>query len=146
MVHKIGGGARTQLFALGADAPLFERELWPGELIIFRDDRFRHSATPLLGSEGGSAQRDAMVCTVTFGEDAIRPLLLSLHDSARHVQVDALAALQVIGPAHPDALLAVLREPDARLRVAAAEAITAVGQAMAPGLVAALSAPLAACR
>jgi HEAT repeat protein len=75
----------------------------------------------------------------TFGEAAIRPLLLSLHDSERRVRVDALAALQVIGPAHPDALLAALREPDARMRVAAAEAIAAVGPAMAPGLVAALT-------
>jgi hypothetical protein len=66
VVDKIGGGARTQLFALGDETVVFEQELRPGELIIFRDDRFRHSATPLLGAESGSTQRDAMVCTVNY--------------------------------------------------------------------------------
>lgn len=66
VIDKIGGGARTQLFALGEETLLFEQELWPGELIIFRDDRFRHNATPLLPAEDGTAQRDAMVCTVNY--------------------------------------------------------------------------------
>jgi hypothetical protein len=66
VIDKIGGGARTQLFALDDEILLFEQELRPGELIIFRDDRFRHNATPLLPAEDGTAQRDAMVCTVNY--------------------------------------------------------------------------------
>jgi 2OG-Fe dioxygenase len=66
VVDKIGAGARTQLFALDDEILLFEQELRPGELIIFRDDRFRHNATPLLPAEDGIAQRDAMVCTVNY--------------------------------------------------------------------------------
>jgi hypothetical protein len=66
VIDKIGGGARTQLFALSGDTRLFDDELRPGDLIIFRDDRFRHNATPLLAAADGTAQRDAMVCTVNY--------------------------------------------------------------------------------
>ena len=66
VVDKIGGGARTQLCGLDHDEILVEDELHPGDLIVVRDDRFRHNATPLTPPPDGPARRDALVCTVNY--------------------------------------------------------------------------------
>jgi 2OG-Fe dioxygenase len=66
VVDKIGGGARTQLYGLDRDEVLVEDELGPGDLIIVRDDAFRHNATPLTPPREVPARRDALVCTVNY--------------------------------------------------------------------------------
>src|SRR5262249_41151233 len=66
VVGKAGGGAQTQLYELDTENIVFKSELQPGELIIFRDSVFQHNATPLLGSDNQSPQRDAMVCTINY--------------------------------------------------------------------------------
>lgn len=66
VVDKIGSGARTQLFELDTDNDAYNGELRPGELIIFRDNIFRHSTTPLVRSGDQVPQRDAMVCTINY--------------------------------------------------------------------------------
>jgi hypothetical protein len=69
VLDKIGCGATTQLYGLHSGELVFERELAPGELIIFRDDRFRHNVTPLRAPESGTpTRRDAMVCTVNYAD------------------------------------------------------------------------------
>jgi hypothetical protein len=61
VIDKTGRGGRTQLFTLDRK-PVFEEELHPGDLIVFRDKDFLHNATPLEGS----VHRDALVCTVNY--------------------------------------------------------------------------------
>ena len=46
--------------------PVLQQQLNPGDIIIFDDKRFRHGATPLVGSRRRAAQRDALVCTVDY--------------------------------------------------------------------------------
>jgi hypothetical protein len=67
VLDKLGGGAETQLYRI--DSPgvaAFSAILRPGDLIFFRDDLFRHGTTPLVAPPGGTARRDAMVCTVNY--------------------------------------------------------------------------------
>ncbi|MFC7615585.1 2OG-Fe dioxygenase family protein [Actinokineospora soli] len=45
VIAKSGTGAMTELYDLSG-ALVLKHELLPGELILFRDDRFRHNATP----------------------------------------------------------------------------------------------------
>lgn len=63
VVAKTAKGGRTQLLHNDRDEVVLERELRPGELIMFRDDMFRHSATRLETAAGG-VHRDALICTV----------------------------------------------------------------------------------
>jgi hypothetical protein len=76
LIGRVGGGAETYLYKSGdvtdrgepTAKPIFRHQLNPGEIIIFEDDRFKHGATPLTAPPGGSAMRDAVVCTVDYRE------------------------------------------------------------------------------
>jgi hypothetical protein len=72
MLNRVGGGAETYLYRNdeGADhdaptaQPVFRHQLNPGEIIIFKDEMFKHGATPLEPLPDGTAMRDALICTV----------------------------------------------------------------------------------
>ena len=72
VVERIGDGARTHLYhpdQVAADGSVngpavLEHQLNPGDFIIFDDKRYKHDASPLISPAGGSAMRDALVCTV----------------------------------------------------------------------------------
>jgi hypothetical protein len=46
--------------------PVFWRQLNPGDLMIFEDEKFKHGATPLAAPSSGRAKRDVLVCTVDY--------------------------------------------------------------------------------
>jgi hypothetical protein len=72
VLNRLGDGAETHLYDLDsvtADGipkgqPIFRRQLQPGDLIVFDDERYFHDASPLVPPEGGQAMRDALVCTI----------------------------------------------------------------------------------
>jgi hypothetical protein len=72
----VGGGAETYLYETGdvtdrgepTAGPILKHQLNPGEIIIFEDKHFKHGATPLEAPPGGTAMRDALVCTVDYRE------------------------------------------------------------------------------
>lgn len=76
VLDRVGGGAETWLYErsdvtedgqLVDDAkPVLRRQLNPGDIIIFDDDRFKHGATPLKAQPGKVTRRDALVCTVDY--------------------------------------------------------------------------------
>lgn len=76
VLDRIGGGAETQLYKPDdvpdqgepAAEPVLRHQLNPGEIIIFDDERFKHSATQLEAPPGGTARRDVVVCTVDHRE------------------------------------------------------------------------------
>ena len=53
--------------------PILRQQLDPGQMIIFRDDRFKHGATPLVPPPGQKAVRDALVCTVDYRSTYLEP-------------------------------------------------------------------------
>lgn len=74
VLDRKGGGAESYLYHPEdvpekgepiAD-PVLRRQLNPGDILIFRDKRFKHGATPLTSPPGGRAQRDVLVCTVDY--------------------------------------------------------------------------------
>jgi hypothetical protein len=76
VLDQVGGGAETYLYRADdvteqdnptAD-PVLRRQLNPGEIIILEDELFKHGATPLEPPPGGTAARDALVCTVDHPE------------------------------------------------------------------------------
>jgi 2OG-Fe dioxygenase len=76
VVDRVGGGAETRLYQPGdvpdqgepTAEPVLRHQLNPGEIIIFKDERFMHSTTPLEAPSDGSARRDVVVCTVDHPE------------------------------------------------------------------------------
>lgn len=64
VVAKTARGGRTQLLHNDRDDVVLERELQPGDLIMFRDDMFRHGATALETPAEKGGHRDALICTV----------------------------------------------------------------------------------
>jgi hypothetical protein len=72
LLNRVGGGAETYLYRPGdvteqgtpTAEPVFRHQLNPGEIIIFKDELFKHGATPLEPLPGGTAVRDALICTV----------------------------------------------------------------------------------
>jgi hypothetical protein len=74
MLNRVGGGAETYLYQAGdvtdqgepTAEPVLRHQLNPGEIIIFDDRRFKHGATPLEDPSDGTAERDAVVCTVDY--------------------------------------------------------------------------------
>ena len=69
VVDRQGSGAETTLFRPEAPGtPLHSQRLEPGQLIVFEDARFLHTASPLVDPPGGRARRDALVCTVDYRE------------------------------------------------------------------------------
>lgn len=86
VLDRVGGGAQTQLYKPDdvsdqgkptAD-PVLTHQLNPGEIIIFKDDLFKHSTTPLEPSSGETAQRDVVVCTVDYRETYLAPPALEV--------------------------------------------------------------------
>lgn len=72
VLNRNGDGAETRLYEedpeSGATARVLARQLNPGDLIIFEDDRFLHEATPLISPPDGRAMRDALICTIDYPE------------------------------------------------------------------------------
>ena len=74
VVDRIGEGAETHLYHPADVAEdgrvtgvaVLEQQLNPGDIIIFEDKRYKHDASPLIDPPGGSASRDALVCTVDY--------------------------------------------------------------------------------
>jgi len=66
VVAKTAKGGRTQLLHNNSDEIVLDQELRPGQLIMFRDDMFRHSATALETPAEKGAHRDALICTVDY--------------------------------------------------------------------------------
>jgi 2OG-Fe dioxygenase len=72
VLDKVGGGAETYLYnpddvtevGVPLGKPVLRHQLKPGDIIIFEDKRFKHSATPLEAPPGETARRDALVCTI----------------------------------------------------------------------------------
>ena len=74
VLDRIGEGAETYFYA-PADVtddgkikapPVLKQQLNPGDILIFEDKLFKHGATPLINPPGGTARRDALVCTVDY--------------------------------------------------------------------------------
>jgi hypothetical protein len=64
VADKRGEGAETTLHDNDDPERIVHRvTLAPGDLIVFRDAAYLHSASPLAGA---GAQRDALVCTVNY--------------------------------------------------------------------------------
>jgi len=74
VLDRIGEGAETYLYVPEdvtddgdvQSSPVLRQQLNPGDIIIFEDKVFKHGATPLVNPDGGSAQRDVLVCTVDY--------------------------------------------------------------------------------
>jgi hypothetical protein len=74
VIDRIGDGAETHLYNsedVSEDGqvlaePVLTQQLNPGDIIIFDDRRYKHDATPLVSPPGGSARRDAFVCTFDY--------------------------------------------------------------------------------
>lgn len=69
VVDRLGTGAETKLFRPNdPGTAVHEQRLEPGQLVVFEDARFLHTASPLVAPPGGRARRDALVCTVDYPE------------------------------------------------------------------------------
>jgi hypothetical protein len=70
VLNRDGDGAETRLYDAktepGCSEPVLTQQLNPGDLIIFEDNLFFHEATPLISPPGGTAMRDALICTVDY--------------------------------------------------------------------------------
>lgn len=74
IIDRIGDGAESYLFNpedVSEDGeilaePVLRQQLNPGDIIIFEDSRYKHGATELISPPGGSARRDAFVCTFDY--------------------------------------------------------------------------------
>jgi hypothetical protein len=67
VVDKVGGGAESTLHRFNdPDDVVLRTTLHPGDLLIFRDQAFLHSASPLIATGTTGARRDAVVCTVDY--------------------------------------------------------------------------------
>ena len=72
VLGRVGDGAETYLCKpsdVTEDGemmapPVLQRQLNAGDIIIIEDKLFQHGTTPLMNSPGGTAMRDAVVCTV----------------------------------------------------------------------------------
>lgn len=76
VLDRVGGGAVSYLHrpedvsdeGEPVAKPMLLRQLNPGEILIFDDERFLHGATPLIAPAGATARRDVVVCTVDYRE------------------------------------------------------------------------------
>lgn len=66
LLERVGTGARTYLYDERTRDVVHHSTLQPGDMIIFRDDAFLHTATPLRPPVDGPAHRDALVCTINY--------------------------------------------------------------------------------
>lgn len=80
VMDRIGEGAVTRLYLPGdvaddggvAGVPVLERQLNPGDIIIFEDKRYKHDASPLINPPGSNAMRDALICTVDYHDTYLK--------------------------------------------------------------------------
>ncbi len=84
VMHRKGEGAESYLYRVPEDRPtkptgddspgklVLERQLNPGELLIFEDRLFKHGANPLKPAPDGTAMRDVLVCTVNYDETYLK--------------------------------------------------------------------------
>jgi hypothetical protein len=76
VLDRVGSGAETHLYdpddvteeGEPIGKPVLTHQLNPGEIIIFKDELFKHSTTPLEPSFEETAKRDVVVCTVDHAE------------------------------------------------------------------------------
>jgi hypothetical protein len=74
VLDRQGEGAETYLYDPGDVTPDGEpkcdpvlwKQLNPGDIIIFDDERFKHGATKLKALPDGTSMRDVLVCTVDY--------------------------------------------------------------------------------
>ncbi|MGH3404313.1 MAG: 2OG-Fe dioxygenase family protein [Streptosporangiaceae bacterium] len=74
VIDRIGDGAESYLYhpddvtedGRVLAGPILKQQLNPGDIFIFEDSQFKHGATPLADPPGGSARRDAFVCTFDY--------------------------------------------------------------------------------
>lgn len=62
----VGGGANSYLIPIAGGPRPLEHQLQPGEILLFKDSKFLHGATPL---EGNEPRRDALVLQFDAPED-----------------------------------------------------------------------------
>jgi hypothetical protein len=82
--------------------PVLERQLNPGDIIIFDDARFLHGATPLKALPDGTSMRDVLVCTVDYPDTYLtaRARIRALHGLVRSaVMVRQRSAEKQLSPA-----------------------------------------------
>jgi len=80
VIDRVGEGAKTHLYLphqVTVDGrvigpAVLEQQLNPGDIIIFDDKRFKHDASPLINPPGGSAMRDALICTVDYHDTYLK--------------------------------------------------------------------------
>lgn len=64
VIDKHGLGAESSLYEPGSNDPFYVATLNPGEFMLFDDQRFQHSASPLEpNTDGTPPSRDTVVCT-----------------------------------------------------------------------------------
>lgn len=70
VVDKDAEGGETSLHSLESPhEKLFAADLRPGEMLIFRDAEFLHTASPIRPTaDGNLARRDVLICTVDYPE------------------------------------------------------------------------------
>lgn len=76
VLDRIGEGAKSYLYrpedvsptGKPMRKPVLNRQLNPGEILIFKDKNFMHGATKLKPGPEGIARRDVLVCTVDYPE------------------------------------------------------------------------------
>jgi hypothetical protein len=67
VLERVGGGAESELYRIGSNDFVHHSTLEPGDLIIFKDSEFLHTALPLKRPDDGrEAHRDVLVCTVNY--------------------------------------------------------------------------------
>jgi hypothetical protein len=95
VLDRKGDGAESYLYKPGDVAkdgvpaanarPVIRHQLQPGEILIFKDERFKHGATRLKAVHGETPQRDVLVCTVDYRDTYLRANVAGrVLDSASH--------------------------------------------------------------
>lgn len=81
VLDRVGDGAESYLYlpwdvnemGQALAEPVFQRQLNPGDILMFEDKRFKHGATPLECPAEGQARRDVLVCTVDYESTYLEP-------------------------------------------------------------------------
>lgn len=66
VLERVGSGAESVLYRGDSTTIAHHSRLEPGDMIMFRDADFFHTATPLVPPAEGPAHRDVLVCTVNY--------------------------------------------------------------------------------
>jgi hypothetical protein len=81
ILDRIGDGAETSLYHpdhVAEDGrvlaePILTQQLNPGDIFIFEDKTYKHGTTVLVSPPGGTARRDALVCTIDKRSTYLEP-------------------------------------------------------------------------